>query len=65
MYKPNGEEPMTKKEETRRKAAIAERKRERESHTMAPEALRTAFYAALFRSSSYHSDTVEALEISR
>jgi hypothetical protein len=46
MYKPNGEEPMTKQEETRRRAALAGRAR-RELKPENPN-LRSAFYAALF-----------------
>ncbi len=44
MYKPNGEEPMTKQEEARRRAAIAEKTRRQ----LKPEGIRTAFYEALF-----------------
>jgi hypothetical protein len=66
MYKPNGEEPMTRQEEIGRKAALAERKNDRAGDpAVTSEALRTAFYAALFRSSAYRSDPVESLEITR
>jgi hypothetical protein len=46
MYKPNGEEPMTKQEEARRRAVLAERTR----RELKPESqdIRSAFYAALF-----------------
>jgi len=44
MYKPNGEEPMTKQEEMRRRETVAGRIRKEAK----PEDLRTAFYSALF-----------------
>jgi len=47
MYKPNGEEPMTKQEEARRRAALAERIRGEQK----PEGVRSALYAALFGAS--------------
>lgn len=66
MYKPNGEEPMTRQEEIARKSAIAERNDNRVGDAAASEVLRTAFYAALFRASAYRSGVVEAsLEITR
>ena len=61
MYKPNGEEPMTKQEEMSRKAALAERKIEQAGQNLTAEVLRSAFYAALFRSSSNHRPVVEAI----
>ena len=65
MYKPNGEEPMTKQEELNRRSAIADRKRDRHAETAA-EDLHTAFYAALFKASSYRTDAVGAtLEATR
>ena len=61
MYKPNGEEPMTKQEEMSRKAALAERKIEQAGQNLTAEVLRSAFYAALFRSMpSNHRPVVEA-----
>jgi hypothetical protein len=60
MYKPNGEEPMTKQEEMLRKSAAAERKVARSAGTAPSEVLRTAFYAALFRSSVNRQTAVEA-----
>jgi hypothetical protein len=48
MCKPNGEEPMTKQEEIRRRAAVAERARK----VTGSDSLRTAFYSALFGASS-------------
>ncbi len=60
MYKPNGEEPMTKREEMARKAAVAERKADRTGDDATAEVLRSAFYAALFRSSASRSNPVEA-----
>ncbi len=66
MYKPNGEEPMTRQEELSRKAAIAQRKEMRTSEGLSPETLRSAFYSALFRSSDTRRESVEAsLEIAR
>jgi hypothetical protein len=56
MYKPNGEEPMTQREEMRRREAVAERA----SKAVKPENLRTAFYAALFGASSSRSDSTGA-----
>jgi hypothetical protein len=44
MYKPNGEEPMTKQEEARRRAALAERTRKE----FKAESAHSDFYAALF-----------------
>jgi hypothetical protein len=44
MYKPNGEEPMNKQEEVRRRAALAERAH----RELKPENLRSALYAALY-----------------
>jgi hypothetical protein len=56
MYKPNGEEPMTKQEEMRRREAVAERiKKEAKS-----ENLRSAFYSALFGVQSSRDDGVSA-----
>jgi hypothetical protein len=52
MYKPNGEEPMTRQEEMRRREAAAERASARPCVEPAAESLRSAFYSALFRSSS-------------
>jgi hypothetical protein len=51
---------MTKQEEMSRKAALAERKIERAGQNLTAEVLRSAFYAALFRSSSNHRPVVEA-----
>jgi hypothetical protein len=48
MYKPNGEEPMTKQEETRRREAIALRARKEPKQ----ESMRSAFYSALFGAAS-------------
>ena len=48
MCKPNGEEPMTKQEELRRREALALRARK----ATGPDSLRTAFYSALFGVSS-------------
>lgn len=52
MYKPNGEEPMTKQEEMRRREAAAERAASRPSIDPAAESLRSAFYSAMYRSAS-------------
>ena len=52
MYKPNGEEPMTKQEEMRRKAVLADQKAQRGGDADSSEALRAAFYSALFRSAT-------------
>jgi hypothetical protein len=60
MYKPNGEEPMTKQEEMRRREAAAERASARVSIEPAAESLRTAFYSALFRSASAEESKVGA-----
>jgi hypothetical protein len=48
MYKPNGEELMTKQEEMRRRQAGAYRTRKEAGS----DSMRTAFYAALFGASS-------------
>jgi hypothetical protein len=56
MYKPNGEEPMTQREEMRRREAVAERA----SKAQKPESLRTAFYAALFGVASSRNEGVDA-----
>jgi hypothetical protein len=48
MYKPNGEEPMTKQEEILRREERAVRARK----AAGSDSLRTAFYAALFGASS-------------
>jgi hypothetical protein len=56
MYKPNGEEPMTKQEEARRRAALTERTRKE----LKQENLHPAFYAALFGVSSSSEETVGA-----
>jgi hypothetical protein len=61
MYKPNGEEPMTKQEEMRRREAVAGRKAERISEEPKGKALRAAFYAALFGSSSSREIHAEAV----
>ncbi len=66
MYKPNGEEPMTRQEEM--SAQVRDRRAEGQpsGDAAASEVLRTAFYAALFRASAYRSGVVEAsLEITR
>jgi hypothetical protein len=60
MYKPNGEEPMTKQEELRRRAAILERRAERRQEEPRADALRSAFYAALFGSASSREENVRA-----
>jgi hypothetical protein len=52
MYKPNGEEPMTKQEEMRCRQLVAEKAVERQQDTPTVESLRSAFYAALYRSST-------------
>jgi hypothetical protein len=54
MYKPNGEEPMTKQEETRRRAALVERTRKE----LKPENSRSAFYAALFGAAPPNEENV-------
>ncbi len=59
MYKPNGEEPMTKQEELRRRSAVAERKNDRAEVSIASEILRTAFYAALFRADARRQPMAE------
>jgi hypothetical protein len=56
MYKPNGEEPMTKQEEARRRAALAERTRKE----LKPESARSAFYAALFGAAPTSEENVSA-----
>lgn len=56
MYKPNGEEPMTKQEETRRRTALTERTRKE----LKQENLRPAFYAALFGAASSNEETASA-----
>jgi hypothetical protein len=61
MYKPNGEELMTKHEELRRRAALADRAAEHSHENPSAEALRSAFYAAMFRSPESREDNVEAL----
>lgn len=60
MYKPNGEELMTKQEEAMRKAAVADRHAGRTGDEATTEVPRSAFYAALFRSSASRSNAVEA-----
>jgi hypothetical protein len=53
MYKPNGEEPMTKQEELRRREAAAERRIERMKATASvAEVLGTSMYATLLQSST-------------
>jgi len=52
MYKPNGEEPMTKREELRCRETVAERASERSRESPSADALRSAFYSALFHSST-------------
>jgi hypothetical protein len=49
MYKPNGEEPMSRNEEKARREKVATAKAERSQSSPGAEALRSAFYAALFR----------------
>jgi hypothetical protein len=56
MYKPNGEEPMTKQDEARRRAALADRTR-REAKPEGQE-LRTAFYAAMFGANQAAEESV-------
>jgi hypothetical protein len=51
MYKPNGEEPMSKQEEMRRRQMIAEKAAERRQEAPTVESLRSAFYAVLYKSS--------------
>lgn len=50
MYKPNGEEPMTKQEELRRRQAAAEKAAARMRDEQNAESLRSAFCAVLSRS---------------
>jgi hypothetical protein len=57
MYKPNGEEPMTKREEQCRREAVAERAGERSRELPSADALRSAFYSALFHSSAPREET--------
>jgi hypothetical protein len=52
MYKPNGEEPMTKQEEMRCKQLVAAKAAERQREAMTAGSLRSAFYTALSRSSA-------------
>jgi hypothetical protein len=59
MYKPNGEEPMTKQEEQRRKEDVAGSKAARTGEYTV-ETLRSAFYAALYRSSMSRQENVAA-----
>lgn len=56
MYKPNGEEPMTRQEEARRRAALVERSR-KEPKT---ENVRSAMYAALFGAAQQREESVGA-----
>jgi hypothetical protein len=58
MYKPNGEEPMTLREEMRRREAVAEKTAAREREESSAETLRTAFYAALTRASAREDATL-------
>jgi len=58
MYKPNGEEPMTKQEEMRRRETAAERSAMRSSIDPAAESLRSAFYSAMYRSVSEQTRTL-------
>ena len=58
MYKPNGEEPMTKAEEQRRREAVAARIAEREVTDPSAESLRSAFYAAVARTQSSRAESV-------
>jgi len=51
MYKPNGEEPMTKQEEMCCRQLVAAKAAERQSETPTVESLRSAFYAVLYKSS--------------
>jgi hypothetical protein len=52
MYKPNGEEPMTKQEELRRREAAAERRIERmKAAASVAEVLGTTMYSTLLQSS--------------
>ena len=60
MYKPNGEEPMTKQEEMRRRESAEERTVARARIEPAADCLRSAFYSALFRSSSVEESKVGA-----
>jgi hypothetical protein len=50
MYKPNGEEPMSKQEELRRRESIAARIAARSRERRAGEAERGVLYAALYKS---------------
>lgn len=52
MYKPNGEEPMTKQEEARRRTALAERNQK----GLKGEGTRSALYAALFGAAQQAED---------
>jgi hypothetical protein len=62
MYKTNGEEPMTKQEEMRRREAVAGRAiAERLSAGPKADSLRLAFYAALFGVSSSRETQAEAV----
>ncbi len=61
MYKPNGEEPMTKHEEMRRREAIAERNSQRLGEEPTVETLRSAFYAAIFKATALREDRIGAL----
>jgi hypothetical protein len=58
MYKPNGEEPMTKHDEQRCREAVAERLAERTRETPSADALRSAFYSALFHSPATREEAV-------
>jgi hypothetical protein len=61
MYKPNGEEPMTKQEELRRKEAAAERRIERmKAATSVAEVLGTTMYATLLQTSNPRERYTEA-----
>jgi hypothetical protein len=58
MYKPNGEEPMTKQEEMQRKEALTARVgKEAKSGNMSGN-MRSAFYAALFGAASSRNESV-------
>jgi hypothetical protein len=61
MYKPNGEEPMTKQEEIRRRQAVAENAKMRAREELSTEALRAAFYSVIFRSTTMSEESVEAV----
>jgi hypothetical protein len=52
MYKPNGEEPMSKQEELRRREDLASRAEERARMEPNAGSLRSAFYSAMFHAQS-------------